>query len=774
MSSVLKINGSTVNRSTAKVVLQRLTLSMDGAETLEFSELVHAADSGTYSGGDTVELDVDGSTVFVGFMARPTPTKIGDGMISVSYLAMGFRWLANQIFITASDGTGAMQWNLPVTDPYYLPSNSGKSVGEILTNVLQQHATQLTAVGIGQFTGSTLPTATLTDLSLLTVVPPEAVTITGRLWDACVDFLVQWMPKYAMWIDGSGLIKIKDTTGFAATTYTLDSDVVTLDHITKDHSECYTQVIVRGSADIQPAYLSLAEGTLGWAQTHTDETNWTIDDFLSPQGASEVGAITGMTSTTLNVTVDLAGSQPSHAAHYWSTVEAYVWAYNPLATNLAFIEYRQITDNTADGGSGTSYTITVGTPFNNSGYTRYAVRASQTELSLTWRKLLILPVDGSGNNYVAQHLTRLFNHSVPWSPTDGVVVQTQTPVANVCWSSSGTPPYTEFPCPIEVVLYDGTTNGYLVLYQPAPVFYASQTQLHTPGASPGPGDVKVCVPYSRGALSAQAPTSGYQGTAYTVDGIQRTLYLDYPQWLDRGNLTAMATLAQQKLDSVKDTVYEGSLTIWDKDSTWLTLGRSVNIARAGGTTGWEAINAPVRSVTLEWPQSGAAIWTTRLNFTTRRRPFTGDRLYLHPLYGTQQLMMPSFGEGYSAMGRAAMLRSGMGGDQSAIAAGAMGFNGGMSPGSVGAPVYGSDVGATNRMTDAQYNAGIDALNGDTPSPRVTKQEQMRREQHQRRLAREEENRKRQIDIQGDKEMQAAVSDEPGAAGGLINVPPEGQ
>jgi hypothetical protein len=44
------------------------------------------------------------------------------------------------------------------------------------------------------------------------------------------------------------------------------------------------------------------------------------------------------------------------------------------------------------------------------------------------------------------------------------------------------------------------------------------------------------------------------------------------------------------------------------------------------------MSAPVRTVTLTWPQEGGSPWATGLNFSTRRQMYSGDRLYVHPMY----------------------------------------------------------------------------------------------------------------------------------------------
>jgi len=180
----------------------------------------------------------------------------------------------------------------------------------------------------------------------------------------------------------------------------------------------------------------------------------------------------------------------------------------------------------------------------------------------------------------------------------------------------------------------GVQTGYIEFYQPICAAYCSQGQLNAGGSAiPAPTDIQVLVPYSFGAMTAVAPSSSYAGTAYTVNGVQRTWYLDYPEWLDYGQQTAYNTLAAQKLLTVQNTVIEGSLTYYGKQATFFLLGNAVNIAGATYTTGYEAIAAPARSVVLDYmPDGGGLEWITRINFSTRMKPFTGDRLYAHPNY----------------------------------------------------------------------------------------------------------------------------------------------
>lgn len=613
MATVLTINGSTITRPNVRLVLDQLQLSIDRHSILTFTEIRNAAGTGSYSAGQSVTLSIDGTTRFTGQIVSASPVNVGTGCINVHYTAYGLRFLANNLFITGSDGTGLISWNLHPTDPDYLSTRAGQSIGDIIQEILDLHQTALTAVGFAN------PCYVSSELTALTVVTPEPVYVAGRVIDAVEDLLREWMPAYQAYVDESDqLIHIKNTRSLTALTLTLDSDPVTIDNLTKDHGECFTKVVLRGQADIQAAYLSTSEGTLEQGWTSTEQADWTIQDFWQPKDAASIGDVNSMTSTVLTVQSDV--STETWATNYWNGIGAEVWAFDPAATGITFGEQRAITACTSLSAGGTS-TITVDPAFSNSGYTRYVVRGTRTSESLVWRKYTIAPT------WIAQHLVRRFNKAVPWAPTDGAVALTYLPVGNVCWSLSGSPPYFEFPWPFETVLYDGTTDGYIIFGEPTPKAYTSQSDLEAGGGSVvAPADVKVLVAYSRGPLTATAPSSGYEGTAYTTDGVDRVYYRDYPDWVDSNNSSAMSTLAQQILDSLKDTVIEGTATYHGKLSTALTLGRSLDIARSGGTTGWESIAAPIRTITLNY-QDRSAIWTTRLDFSTRRRPFTGDRLY---------------------------------------------------------------------------------------------------------------------------------------------------
>lgn len=615
MASVLTISGVTINRYAAKVILNRLILSLDRADEFEFTELATIL-PGAYHPEEAVTLTVDGVLAFSGWIVSRHPCNMGVGSISVGYRCLGLMFAAYLIPITASDGTGTMVFDLPSTVQGYTPTQAGLSIGDILTEVFNQHSTQLTANGITSFSAP--------DLAALTVVPPEAVFFQGNsLWSSVEQLLQQWYgSKYAGYITAAGVIRVINTTTLGATTLTLDTDPVILGSISEDTSECYTQVILRGRDDVEGAYLSLHDGTLveGWSAG--DEAAWKIDDFLHPKSGWDTGDITAITSTTITVQSDSATR--TWGVNFWSGIQGQVALIDPVATGITGFEYRHITANTALTAGGTSV-LTLDRPLVNSAYTRYQARGTPSGISEVWRKYTI------PNTWVAQHLQPQFNFSVPWSPSEGVVVMVNYPVAAISYTQGGLD--TQFPLEFEVVPYDGVNDGYIRFVEPVVRLNNTATALATGGGAVlAPTDIQVLVPYSRGTIQVQAPVSGYAGTAFTEFNVQRTLFRDYPSWINAGNSPDMLTLANEILDTVCNIVVEGAAIYFGKYAAVLTPGtfKALNVAKATGTTGYEAIAAPVRTVGLEWPQTGASEWVTRLFFSTRRQQYSGDRLYAHP------------------------------------------------------------------------------------------------------------------------------------------------
>ena len=292
MATVLYINGTAIGRY--GVVLNQFSTSMDGPDTLAFTQLATRL-PGQFRQGQSAVLSVDGTVVFIGQIVSLHPSGVNRGPINIGYRALGLNWLCNQVWTTGTDGSGKIVFNLPETDPAYVASMSGLNVGQILSYLYTLHATQLTAAGITAFNS--------TDLSVLTIVPPDPVVCTGRLWNAVQSLMMTYYNSYGSWIAPGGTTSPWALTGTirhenlltlpngtsAPVTFTLDqldgsSIPCVLESISEDFSECYTQVIIRGYDNIQGAYLSLHDGTLTWAQSSAQQTAWNYQTYITPPG----------------------------------------------------------------------------------------------------------------------------------------------------------------------------------------------------------------------------------------------------------------------------------------------------------------------------------------------------------------------------------------------------------------------------------------------------------------------------------------------------------
>jgi hypothetical protein len=706
MASVLTIGGSTVDRSATRTKLDRLHVSYEGYDTLEFHQLA-ATLPASWHAPQAVTLTVGGTLRFTGQITSIHYGFQGDLGWSFVYRAQDLRYVADQIPITnANDQTGTISYNLPADDPDYVAANSGLSVGAIVKALIDAHQTALTAAGIGTYT--------LGDLTAMAVVPPEVVTFAGeRFWQPLIQFVHRWAPNHVGRIEPDGSIRFRDSTTMSATTFTLGTDPLEPPSVSRDLSECATRVVIRGAAKIEAAQVSLERGTLTKGFTSTDETNWSLYDFTEPRGGFDDGDVSSLTSTGCSVTS--ADATKTWSTGYWSGLNAWVCLINPTASGITQCEFRRITSSAAHtAASTTAITWDSSQPLDNSGYTKYHIVGSPGGLSDTHR-LYNITYSGSTQigtpnthpSYVAQHLVKKAPFPLPWRPNDQITVQTNYPAAVVCWSPTGSKPYIEMPATFELL-----PNAYQIRFaEPVTRIFGTLSNLQTGGASTDgvPTDIKVLLFYSRGTLTATKPASSYEGTAFTVDGLQRTLTIDCPQWLFAGDQARMDALCQQHLDSVKDAVVEGQLVYHGLYAAGLGLNMSVNIAANYGsavTTGWEAIAACLRSFELTWPESGADQYRSVFQFSTKRRPFSGDKLYMPVAFKGHGFDQLNEGFGAEMMGMGAHAAPGVTMGQGMVGMGGLADMGGMAPTGGLAPTGGfADMGGMMDMGQGQGTGG---------------------------------------------------------------------
>jgi hypothetical protein len=241
------------------------------------------------------------------------------------------------------------------------------------------------------------------------------------------------------------------------------------------------------------------------------------------------------------------------------------------------------------------------------------------------------------STYVGAHLVAYSERAIQWA-NNTKSIPLHAPAGIVV---GGTVPV-ETPIAVEPLPATGQFRFASPTVRPNGKVSTLNTASPTTTADGLPTDVQVLALYSRGALSATVPAdiSGvaqYEGTAYTVDGIAVTKYMDVSSWIWKFDAASMLLLAQQHLDAIKDAEVTGSFTMLG-EPTWdvLSFDYCVNFAISGSTSPWSGIDAPVRGVSIAWPQTHKA--SVSFQFSTARRPFSGDDLYTHPAFSGQSVL----------------------------------------------------------------------------------------------------------------------------------------
>jgi hypothetical protein len=151
-----------------------------------------------------------------------------------------------------------------------------------------------------------------------------------------------------------------------------------------------------------------------------------------------------------------------------------------------------------------------------------------------------------------------------------------------------------------------------------------------------PDSFRFAYAYFDDPVYVRAPSSGYEGTAYSVAGMSLEMRL-YDEMLavgyENGTPLLLATrtaqyekLAQALLDSKKDIVWTGGCTIAGIDYDFLRLQKRINFAAVDGhgatlTTGWESINAILTDVEYDYEQK-----LTTLTFSSDMADYLGDSI----------------------------------------------------------------------------------------------------------------------------------------------------
>ena len=495
----------------------------------------------------------------------------------------------------------------------------------------------------------TLPASTVSDLALLTIVPPSGVYVQGeKLFQAIDSFCRFWMPNHVVWIEpNTGAIRFLDRRTTTNHTFTLGTDLIEPTPLRRSVAPCFQAVLVRGQPVAEAQMVDTLNGGLtedfGWdtLDNSAAKAAWTPATFQLDQQAKSVGTCT--CPDTLHVTVDPTDAAEAWIADFWDQTstghQGVIYLYSTIATGVTQQTSRRIVANAALTAGGTA-SVQVDLPLPVTNYDHYSIYGISNGSGLVWRKYKITNTDQ------AAALARQFTYPAIWVGTGGgVAPSTSFPMGSVCYSASGSPPYQEWP------------SWFTVDPDTAHIIFAAPTYItcgnHTPS------DVRALLAVNTGTLHAVAPIGGgFAGTSHSIEGLSDTLTVTVGQWRDPINQSAMEAFAADILDSVKDTIVEGSVIYHGLYEPGLTPGLGLSVTGNGYTTGWESLNLTVTECELTWNQGQADQHTTVLTCSNRRahfsaavfmkpdRPIGGSIIPSENGWNPFAIFQPSFGQMY--------------------------------------------------------------------------------------------------------------------------------
>jgi hypothetical protein len=278
MASALTIDGTLIDRD--QFILVSATLYGRGEQpSLRFLQRGGPLSGFSNWANKSVLLEQDGTAIFAGDTTSYTDRFDGTYGWVREWTAIGLINRANRVPVTDSMSlTDTITYNLRVEDGAdYIPSRAGRTVAQIVQDVLEMvaNATALNAKGIGGYSG--LPSApalsatTLSDIAGMTIVPPQRVTISGeRILQSLESFVQIYYPNTFNHLDPDGTIRFHDPRTWSADiTLTLDgSDArVGKPTLTREWGSCSSRVVVRGDQQVR----GLTFGLVPWpGSTATD------------------------------------------------------------------------------------------------------------------------------------------------------------------------------------------------------------------------------------------------------------------------------------------------------------------------------------------------------------------------------------------------------------------------------------------------------------------------------------------------------------------------
>lgn len=571
--------------------------------------------------GKAVTWSHDGTTYFSGDVVSVSPSYQDDLGWAFTYQCLGLRNRLDYFPHTDSNtGIDTSPYNLTLEDPSYDAARAGRTVGQVLTDVLTMPANgaALVAAGVGNLTVSgsvyTLPAVTTADLAALAVVPPRPVYVTGeKLGDALDGLLSQWAPNCVLWIDAAANLRVLDKRNFAATTLTMGTDPIEPAALSRDAGDCFQRVAVRGRPIAVMAALKLSLGQItedfAWG-TFTNaqaKANWTPAQFRQMGTSLDHGTCTCPSTTQVTITSASGATWAADGLDQANGIHAVINLSSSTITDVTQYWTARVVSNTATSGT---TTLTLDNPLPHTGFDHYSLSGLAGGNAVVWTRYQL------ANSALWPRVTTQSTFPQPMINGAGGATLISSPIA-VVFRNDGS----SFPLAFTYNSGDGTLRFIYPTY--------------IIGNNAAPQDIWVYLPINTNPNTATYPpdsggSPAYAGTSHSVEGLSRTLTVTIDSWRDPASLSQVQAYASDLLDSVKDTVVEGSLTYYGMFASALTCGMALQVAGSGYSTGWESLaGLAVVEVEVEWPQREGMDYRTTLHCSSRRHHYSSE-MFLRP------------------------------------------------------------------------------------------------------------------------------------------------
>ncbi len=518
---------------------------------------------------------------------------------------------------------------------------------------------------------STLPSATITDALALSIIPPFRLTFAGeRILQSIESVIQSCHPNHWVYVEVDGTIRILDQRSFSDNTITLDDPADPrwlMPSLSRDTNDCYSQLVVRGDKYVVPVTLALkpwpgsgdSDGGLqedfAWgiydnagAKAAYSTADWQIYSIQTgqDQGSCTCSDTTHVVITSQDTSLTLAANELDQTV---TGLHATITVYSDVISDVSQMYAAKVVANTAMTAGGTS-TLTLDRALPATTYNAYRLYALASAGTVVYRRYKVT------NAAVAAQMQQYFPWAVAFRFADNsAATTTTTPMCTVYWSSSGSRPYNM----ASIGLTVDPESGTITTDRPTCFVFGG-------GAITPPSDVQVFVPVANGALQVQAPSSGYAGTLYTVEGIERTKYITVREWRDYSLNGNMQTFCDEQFDAIKNVIVEGDLSYLGLATTYLAPGQAVSITGSSYTTGYEALALPVAACDVTFNNGPAGTsYVTRLPLSNRvarfsaevwtRPPVTGQQLGLGQAIDYRGYMGSMAGAGARASGQTPMM-----------------------------------------------------------------------------------------------------------------------